>query len=115
MDVILRRLDDDFCDPLELRGDSLLGVPGSSRRCAPATSPWPTRSAAACSRRPALLPFLPRTVRRHCSAKSCSSRRVATWWCGEPQSLRMRHANLDRLVVKPTFPLAGREPVFGAC
>ena len=28
VDVILRRLDDDFCDPLELRGDSLLGVPG---------------------------------------------------------------------------------------
>ena len=28
VDVILRRLDDDFCDPLELRGDSFLGVPG---------------------------------------------------------------------------------------
>ena len=26
--AILRRLDDDFCDPLELRGDSALGVPG---------------------------------------------------------------------------------------
>src|SRR5439155_4259198 len=28
VDVILRRLDESFCDPLELRGDSLLGVPG---------------------------------------------------------------------------------------
>ena len=28
IDVILRRVDDNFCDPLELRGDSLLGVPG---------------------------------------------------------------------------------------
>ena len=28
VDVILRRVDDSFCDPLELRGDSLLGVPG---------------------------------------------------------------------------------------
>jgi len=28
VDLILRRLDDGFCDPLELRGDSLLGVPG---------------------------------------------------------------------------------------
>ena len=28
VDVILRRLDDDYCDPLELRGDSFLGVPG---------------------------------------------------------------------------------------
>ena len=28
VDLIVRRLDDDFCDPIELRGDSLLGVPG---------------------------------------------------------------------------------------
>ena len=28
VDVILRRLDGDYCDPLELRGDSFLGVPG---------------------------------------------------------------------------------------
>jgi uncharacterized circularly permuted ATP-grasp superfamily protein len=28
VDLILRRLDDGYCDPLELRGDSLLGVPG---------------------------------------------------------------------------------------
>jgi uncharacterized circularly permuted ATP-grasp superfamily protein len=24
----MRRLDDDYCDPVELRGDSALGVPG---------------------------------------------------------------------------------------
>ena len=28
VDVILRRVDDDWCDPLELRNDSMLGVPG---------------------------------------------------------------------------------------
>ena len=28
VDVIVRRQDDHFCDPLELRGDSMLGVPG---------------------------------------------------------------------------------------
>ena len=28
VDVIVRRQDDSFCDPLELRGDSMLGVPG---------------------------------------------------------------------------------------
>ncbi|HJZ53503.1 MAG TPA: circularly permuted type 2 ATP-grasp protein, partial [Gemmataceae bacterium] len=28
VDVILRRLDDSYCDPLELRGDSFLGIPG---------------------------------------------------------------------------------------
>ena len=28
VDVLLRRVDDDFCDPLELRNDSMLGIPG---------------------------------------------------------------------------------------
>ena len=36
VDVILRRVDDSFCDPLELRGDSLLGVPGWSTPSSPA-------------------------------------------------------------------------------
>ena len=50
--AILRRLDDDFCDPVELRADSALGVPGTPRaRCARATSSSPMRSAAACSSR----------------------------------------------------------------
>lgn len=33
VDVLLRRVDDEFCDPLELRNDSILGVPGLWRRC----------------------------------------------------------------------------------
>ncbi len=47
VDIILRRMDDDFCDPLELRGDSLLGIPGSCRPSGPVMSMWPTASAAA--------------------------------------------------------------------
>ena len=52
VDVILRRLNDDYCDPLELRAESLLGVPGpaagGARR---ATSRSRTRSAPASRRR----------------------------------------------------------------
>ena len=60
VDVILRRLDDDFCDPLALRTESSLGVAGPAcRRCAPAPSRWRTRSAAGWSRRPRCCPFLP--------------------------------------------------------
>ena len=46
MDVILRRVDDTFCDPLELRGDSVLGVPGlGGGRPLRQRDRWPTRSA----------------------------------------------------------------------
>ena len=70
VDVIVRRQDDSFCDPLELRDDSMLGVAGpgagGSRR---ATSRSPTRSARGCSN----LPRRRRSCRvsaRHLSAKN---------------------------------------------
>jgi uncharacterized alpha-E superfamily protein len=39
---------------------------------------------------------------------------VATWWCGERPALEQVIANLDRLVIKPTFPNQKFEPVFGS-
>ena len=47
VDVIYRRVDDDFLDPLAFRQDSMLGVPGLSTPTAPATSRSPTRRARA--------------------------------------------------------------------
>ena len=47
VDVIYRRIDDDFLDPLHFRPDSVLGVAGLSTRPARATSRSPTRSATA--------------------------------------------------------------------
>ncbi len=51
VDIILRRVDDLFCDPLELREDSQLGVavwPACSKRPGGETSPWLIHWAAAC-------------------------------------------------------------------
>ena len=49
--AILRRLDDDFCDPLELRATRRSACPACSARCAPGAWWSPTRWAAACSSR----------------------------------------------------------------
>jgi len=51
VDVILRRLNDDYCDPLELRDDSTLGIPGLLQAVRAGTSPSPILSAAACCSR----------------------------------------------------------------
>jgi len=48
VDVILRRVDDNFCDPVELKSDSRLGCPDCSRWCVPVASRWPIPWAAAC-------------------------------------------------------------------
>ena len=47
VDVIYRRIDDDFIDPQAFRADSLLGVPACSKPIAPATWRWPTPPATA--------------------------------------------------------------------
>jgi uncharacterized circularly permuted ATP-grasp superfamily protein/uncharacterized alpha-E superfamily protein len=112
VDVILRRLDDDYCDPLELRGDSFLGVPGLVQ--AVRAGNVATANALGCGlvETPALPAFLPAICRR-LLGEELRLASAPTWWCGDPKSRDHVLANLRRLVVKSTFPSAGLPPVFG--
>lgn len=110
--TILRRLDDDFCDPLELRSDSTLGIPGllgavRARRVviANALGSGVLESAA-------WMGFLPRIAERLLGEKLILPS-VATWWCGERPALEYVLSHLDRLVIKPSWPNQRFEPVFG--
>ncbi|HMN44339.1 MAG TPA: circularly permuted type 2 ATP-grasp protein [Povalibacter sp.] len=110
--AVLRRLDDDFCDPAELRSDSALGVPGllqvvRARRVvlANALGSGVLESAS-------WLGFLP-PIAEWFSSEALALPSVATWWCGERPALEHVIANLDQLVIKPTFPNQRFEPVFG--
>jgi uncharacterized circularly permuted ATP-grasp superfamily protein/uncharacterized alpha-E superfamily protein len=110
--AILRRLDDDFCDSLELRSDSALGVPGligavRANRVVVANALGTGVLESAC-----WLGFLPRVAERLLGEK-LSLPAVATWWCGERPALEYVLENLDRLVIKPTYPNQRFEPVFG--
>jgi len=109
---ILRRLDDDFCDPLELRSDSALGVPGllgalRAKRVmvANALGTGVIESAA-------WLGFLPPIAERLIGERLLLPE-VATWWLGEKPALDYVLANLDRLVIKPAYPNQRFEPMFG--
>jgi uncharacterized circularly permuted ATP-grasp superfamily protein/uncharacterized alpha-E superfamily protein len=113
VDVILRRVDDDFCDPLELRGDSLLGVSGlveavvaGNVRVANALGSGVIESAA-------VLPFLP-GLARHLMGEELKLPSVATWWCGQERALEWVIENLESVVVKPAFAAAEMEPLFGS-
>jgi uncharacterized circularly permuted ATP-grasp superfamily protein/uncharacterized alpha-E superfamily protein len=113
VDVILRRVDDGFCDPLELRTDSLLGVSGlvdaivaGNVRVANALGSGLIESAA-------IMPFLPRLA-RHLLGEELKLPSVATWWCGQAKALDWVLNHLDSVVVKPAFPARGMEPVFGS-
>ncbi len=100
VDVLLRRVDADYSDPLEMRADSHLGVPGCWKPAARAPSPWSTPSAAACWRIQGCLPFLPAAAQALLGSDLLLPS-VPTWWCGDPVQRAHVLANLDSLVIKP--------------
>jgi uncharacterized circularly permuted ATP-grasp superfamily protein/uncharacterized alpha-E superfamily protein len=113
VDVILRRVDDSFCDPLELRSDSLLGVPGLVSAIVAGNVRVANALGSGVIETAAIMPFLP-GLSRHMLGEWLTLPSVATWWCGHPYALNWVLNNLDSLVVKPAFPSRGMEPVFGA-
>lgn len=113
VDVILRRVDDDYCDPLELRGDSFLGVPGLLGAVRAGTVAVANALGTGLVETPALLAYLPGLCRR-LLGEDLAIPSVATHWCGEPGSLDRVLADLSRMVIRPTFPATGSSPVFAA-
>jgi len=109
---ILRRQDDTYCDPLELRADSALGVAGLTD-CARRGNVFIANAlGAGILESGALLGFLPGLARR-LLGEELELPSVATWWCGEPAALEAALAQADRLVFKPADRACGFEPVFG--
>jgi uncharacterized circularly permuted ATP-grasp superfamily protein/uncharacterized alpha-E superfamily protein len=111
--VIQRRVDDDFCDPLELRGDSYLGVAGLVDAIAAGNVKIANALGSGLIETAALMPFLP-GLARHLLGERLSLASVATWWCGQEYALEWVLDHLSQVVIKPAFPSRGMEPVFGA-
>jgi uncharacterized circularly permuted ATP-grasp superfamily protein/uncharacterized alpha-E superfamily protein len=109
---ILRRLDDDFCDPLELRGDSTLGVPGLLGALRAGRVVLANALGTGVLESAAWLGFLPPIAER-LIGETLILPEVATWWLGEKPALEYVLANLDRLVIKPAYPNQRFEPMFG--
>jgi uncharacterized circularly permuted ATP-grasp superfamily protein/uncharacterized alpha-E superfamily protein len=112
LDVLLRRVDDGFCDPLELRADSFLGVPGLVEAVAAGNVRVANALGSGVIETAAIMPFLP-GLARHLLGEQLKLPSVATWWCGQDYALDQVLERLDRLVVKPAFPSRPMEPVFG--
>ena len=112
VDVILRRVDGSFCDPIELRSDSFLGVAGLVEAVRAGNVVVANALGSGLIESPALMPFLPGLSRRFLGEK-LKLPSVATWWCGQEDAFDYVRNNLDSLVIKPSFPTHGAEPVFG--
>ncbi|HTE42946.1 MAG TPA: circularly permuted type 2 ATP-grasp protein, partial [Steroidobacteraceae bacterium] len=109
---ILRRLDDDYCDPVELRSDSALGVPGLLSAVRAGKVVLANALGTGVLESAAWQGFLPGASEWLTDEKLLLPS-VATWWCGERPALEYVLAHLDELVIKNAFPNQRFEPVFG--
>jgi uncharacterized circularly permuted ATP-grasp superfamily protein/uncharacterized alpha-E superfamily protein len=112
VDVILRRLDDDYCDPLELRGDSFLGVPGLVHALRAGHVAVANALGSGLVETPALMPYLP-IICRTFFGEELRLPSISAWWCGDPTSCRFVLDNLARLVIKPSSAARRFGPIFG--
>ena len=112
VDIILRRVDDIFCDPLELRQDSRLGVAGLLEVIRQGNVIVVNPPGSGVLDNPGLLPFLP-NIAKHLMGEDLRLPSVATWWCGQPKQRDYVLANLKKLVIKPIYRQQRGRPSFG--
>ncbi|MFO0889066.1 MAG: circularly permuted type 2 ATP-grasp protein [Isosphaeraceae bacterium] len=111
VDVILRRLDDDYCDPLELRGSSFLGVPGLLQAVRAGNVVMANALGSGLIETPGILAYLP-GISRELLGEDLKLPWAESWWCGEPIGRSHVLAKLPRMVIKPSFSSRRFEPIF---
>src|SRR5207244_4203603 len=107
VDVILRFVEDDFCDPLELRGNSVLGVAGLLQAVRAGTVVVVNALGTGVAETPALRPFLPHLAQA-LLGETLELPSVETAWLGTPGALDA----LDDAVIKPAFATRREEQAF---
>jgi uncharacterized circularly permuted ATP-grasp superfamily protein/uncharacterized alpha-E superfamily protein len=100
---LLKRLDDQFLDPLELRSDSTLGVPGLLQVIRAGNVLVANAPGSAFLESPALLGFLP-ALSRHLLGEELLLPALPTWWCGERSAMEEVLPRLQEYAIKPTYP-----------
>ena len=112
VDIILRRVDDTFCDPLELRQDSRLGVAGLLEVIRQGNVVVINPPGSGVLENPGLMPFLP-SIAKRLMDEDLRLPSVATWWCGQPNQREYVLANLEALVIKTIHRQPGERSMFG--
>lgn len=110
--ALLRRLDDDFCDPLELRTDSALGVPGLLDAVRQGRVLVANALGSGVLESPGLPGFLP-AISEALFGEPLQLPSIASWWCGEPPVLDEALGKLDHLLIRGAFPSQSYAPQYG--
>jgi uncharacterized circularly permuted ATP-grasp superfamily protein/uncharacterized alpha-E superfamily protein len=99
IDALLRQVDDAWCDPLELREESLLGVPGLLQAVRAGNLNVANALGSGILEHPGLMGYLP-ALCQQLLGEDLLLPGIPTWWCGAPGGLERALADLDALVIK---------------
>jgi uncharacterized circularly permuted ATP-grasp superfamily protein len=113
IDVIYRRIDDDFVDPLIFREDSSLGVPGLFNAYRAGNVMIANALGTGVADDKAIYAYVPRLIRYYLSEEPILNN-VETYLCREEKSLSHVLANLDKLVVKAVGESGGYGMLMGS-
>jgi uncharacterized circularly permuted ATP-grasp superfamily protein len=112
VDVIYRRLDDDFLDPLTFRPDSALGVPGLMSAYMAGNVTLANAVGTGISDDKAIYSYMPEIVRFYIGEEPILQN-VPTWRCREPKDLSYVLDHLAELVVKEVHGSGGYGMLIG--
>jgi uncharacterized circularly permuted ATP-grasp superfamily protein/uncharacterized alpha-E superfamily protein len=104
---VLRRLDDDWCDPLELRADSTLGVPGLLQATRAGTVVLANALGSGFLESPAIQGYLP-AVAQHFGGPPLHMPALPSWWCGDAAAWQQVRGEAASKVLRSTYPRGGR-------
>jgi uncharacterized circularly permuted ATP-grasp superfamily protein/uncharacterized alpha-E superfamily protein len=113
VDVILRRVDDTFCDPLELREDSRLGIPGLLQAVRKGNVVVANPLGSSILENTGLMAFLHAVFKYYLNEDPIIPM-IATWWCGQKKEMDYVINNIDSLVIKNIERTGGFKTVKGS-
>ncbi|AOW18961.1 hypothetical protein LPB03_01125 [Polaribacter vadi] len=110
VDVIYRRVDDAFVDPLELKGDSFLGVAGLLEVVRQQNVAIMNPIGSGVLENPGLIPFM-NSICKYFLKEDLLLPQIASWWCGQEKERKHVLENIKDLVVKP-IDITNRENIY---
>lgn len=99
INTLLRRVDDRYSDPLELKNDSRLGVPGLVEAVRENNLNMINPIGSAIAENIGLNPFM-KKIAQYFLKEDLILPQIATWWCGQKKELDFVISNLDKLIIK---------------
>ena len=113
VDIIFRRVDDTFCDPLELREESQLGIPGLLQAIRKGNVTVANPLGSSILENVGLMAFLHGAFRYFLNEDPIIPT-IATWWCGQKKEMDYVIEQIDRLVIKNIDRTSSFKTVMGS-